>query len=123
MLLRPAIPYLEYMVRKSYIIEKLCINKDTPEMQCNGKCHLNEQIRKESGQSNKKDIPLPSPGVQKEMQDFLLLKGQNENELPERTLPIALYMIDYSFQFMPSIFHPPMQGIPPLNPEIFLAYV
>ena len=121
MLLKPSIPYLDYMVRKSYIIEKLCVNKDKPEMQCNGECHLNEQILKESGQSAEDNIPFPSPRVQKKLQDFLILRTANENELPEQTLAGALFSVLYSFQFVPSIFHPPMQGSLAPNLELFLA--
>lgn len=34
------------------IIEKYCVNKDKPEFQCNGKCHLATQL---SENSNKND--------------------------------------------------------------------
>lgn len=37
-----------------YIIETYCINKDEPEIQCNGKCHLAKQIAPESTNSEEK---------------------------------------------------------------------
>ncbi|MCB0395555.1 MAG: hypothetical protein KDD36_02810 [Flavobacteriales bacterium] len=45
-LLRPAVPYIEYAVNKDYIAKVLCINKDKPQMKCHGKCHRTAQIKK-----------------------------------------------------------------------------
>lgn len=37
-----------YVLNKDYIAEVLCINKDVPELACEGKCHLKEQLDKET---------------------------------------------------------------------------
>ncbi|WP_298238620.1 hypothetical protein [uncultured Algibacter sp.] len=49
-MLRPIQPYVEYVLNQDYIAEFLCINKDKPELQCNGKCHLVKQIKKQQEQ-------------------------------------------------------------------------
>lgn len=36
---------LYYQLNIDYIIETYCINKEKPELQCNGKCHLAQQLR------------------------------------------------------------------------------
>jgi len=36
---------LYYQLNIDYIIETYCINKDQPELQCNGKCHLAKQLQ------------------------------------------------------------------------------
>lgn len=46
-MLRPIQPYVEYVLNQNYIAEFLCINKDKPELICNGKCHLMKQIEKQ----------------------------------------------------------------------------
>lgn len=46
-MLRPVQPYIEYIINQDYITEFLCINKDKPQLQCNGKCHLAKQIEKQ----------------------------------------------------------------------------
>lgn len=46
-MLRPIQPYVEYFLNKEYIVEFLCINKDKPELKCDGKCHLAKQIKKQ----------------------------------------------------------------------------
>lgn len=45
--LRPAynIGYVAYFqLNLDYIIETYCVNKEKPELQCNGKCHLVNQL-------------------------------------------------------------------------------
>ena len=36
---------LYYQLNIDYIIDTYCINKDEPELQCNGKCHLAKQLQ------------------------------------------------------------------------------
>ena len=43
---------LDYQLRKDYIMEFLCINRDKLELQCEGKCHLKKELKK-SEQSDK----------------------------------------------------------------------
>lgn len=52
MLLKPLLPVLEYVVDYEYITTVLCVNKDRPKMQCNGKCHLMKELAKESESEN-----------------------------------------------------------------------
>ncbi len=46
-MLRPVQPYVEYVLNQDYIAEFLCINKDKPKLQCNGKCHLVKELEKQ----------------------------------------------------------------------------
>lgn len=48
MLLKPVIPVFQYVINYEYISEVLCINKEKPEMHCNGKCHLMQELAKAS---------------------------------------------------------------------------
>nr|WP_321223196.1 hypothetical protein [uncultured Psychroserpens sp.] len=36
---------LYYQLNLDYIIETYCVNKEKPELQCNGKCHLAKQLQ------------------------------------------------------------------------------
>jgi hypothetical protein len=38
------------------IVENYCVNKEKPELQCNGKCHLATQLGVKSNSSNKASI-------------------------------------------------------------------
>ena len=46
---------LEYVSDKESITEKYCENKDKPELQCNGKCHLKKEIAKKVKSNNEKN--------------------------------------------------------------------
>ena len=37
---------IDYQANKAYIMEFLCINRDKPELQCEGKCHLKKELKK-----------------------------------------------------------------------------
>ncbi|RMH65462.1 MAG: hypothetical protein D6677_02410 [Calditrichaeota bacterium] len=46
LLLKPFMPYIEYELNKAYIASTLCVNKDKPEMHCEGRCHLKKELQK-----------------------------------------------------------------------------
>lgn len=37
---------LYYQLNKAAITEKFCVNKDKPQMHCNGQCHLAKELKK-----------------------------------------------------------------------------
>jgi len=45
-MIKPLIPMLEYYANYDYIVTVLCENKDKPLLKCNGKCYLQDQIKK-----------------------------------------------------------------------------
>ena len=53
-LIRPILPVYEYLLNYNYIANVLCVNKDKPEMHCNGKCYLMKKLSKSAN-------PLNSP--------------------------------------------------------------
>jgi len=51
--LRISLNYAYYELDPIGFIEKLCENKDKPELQCNGKCHLKKVTESSSKESKK----------------------------------------------------------------------
>ncbi|MDO6738606.1 hypothetical protein [Wenyingzhuangia sp. 2_MG-2023] len=45
---RPVLPVFEYITCYNYIVNELCVNKDKPELECNGKCYLMKELSKAS---------------------------------------------------------------------------
>lgn len=39
--------------------ELYCVNKDKPDLKCNGKCHLVEQLAENEEQNHSKDVQTP----------------------------------------------------------------
>jgi hypothetical protein len=58
MFLKPVLPVLDYIVNYDYIANELCVNKAKPQLHCNGKCHLMQELAKaaeeQKQQSDKK---------------------------------------------------------------------
>ena len=42
-----------YWLTKDYITEKFCVNKDKPELQCNGKCHMKDMVAENTEKESK----------------------------------------------------------------------
>lgn len=105
-MLRPIAPIIDYAVNQDYIAEFLCINKDKPELECNGKCHLKKELQKtqedtqQSFSVNLEDYPI-SP-----LHSLL-------SEIPTKLTIIPLrkvknyYTEKYIYLFCTDIFHPP----------------
>ena len=43
---------MEYILFYDYITAELCINKDKPELKCNGTCHLKKELSEASDSEN-----------------------------------------------------------------------
>jgi hypothetical protein len=72
---KPFIPFIEYSLFKDYIAEFLCINKQKPQMHCDGKCYLNEQLKK----ANDVDPPAKEAAkLQMEKEWFSILTDSEE---------------------------------------------
>jgi hypothetical protein len=52
-MLKMYLPYIDYCINYKYISTVLCENKDKPEMQCHGKCHLEKTIKKAEEEDTK----------------------------------------------------------------------
>ncbi len=51
-MLVPAL-FVNYELRKDFIIKNYCVNKDRPELHCDGKCYLAQQIKKAEQQDER----------------------------------------------------------------------
>ena len=47
-LVRPIVPVIGYAINYNYIASVLCINKQKPKLDCNGKCFLIKQLAKDA---------------------------------------------------------------------------
>ncbi|MDI6031864.1 hypothetical protein QLS91_02135 [Flavobacterium sp. LB2P84] len=109
MLVKPILPVLEYVVNYEYISKVLCINKDKPKMQCNGKCHLMKELAKASDaekplSSDKKGTaPILDVLIFEEIRSFEIVPvcfGTKEKTNP-------YYSNLYFLLNSNSVFHPP----------------
>lgn len=54
---RPVFPILEYLIHYEHIVKDLCENRNKPQQDCNGKCHLKKELAKasETGQPSSQE--------------------------------------------------------------------
>jgi hypothetical protein len=110
MLLKPAIPFLEYVVNYDYIVKELCENKEKPQLQCNGKCHLKKELAKSAA-----DEQSPADKKQNSKQEIEVLFYQ-ETPIFFQKMPVvftdkkvnASYQNFYALTAIQSTFHPPI---------------
>lgn len=70
-LLYNAILFVNYEMNKQEITELFCINKDKPELNCNGSCHLMQQLKdrehREAEQINYQDFKIEAITQEEEL--------------------------------------------------------
>jgi len=57
-LMLPLWPVLDYIVNKEYIAKVLCINRDRPELKCEGKCHLTKMMAEQQSEEQSEAVPV-----------------------------------------------------------------
>ena len=105
--LRLSIAFLHFAVFNDNFTEMYCVNKDKPEMQCNGKCHLMQET--------KDTIPQQKGLILNESlhQQIILFFNSNDNLVTKKEIHSIFkknnfkYQIHYHYQFLGNIFHPP----------------
>ena len=110
---KPIWPVVDYLVNYDYIVETLCENKDRPEMNCNGKCHLSKELAKEAGNDGKNPLSgktskseIPQIIISEHISEFLF-KSEPELATPEE---IGYKSVFHTSLFTSKILHPPRLG-------------
>lgn len=104
-MVKPVMPVLEYLYNQDYIAEVLCINKDKPMLNCDGKCYLAQMIKEQQKEKQHQDVPsadlreYPIGFVSIFEPSFFLSDFTKKNALP--------WSNRYLGQHVSSIFHPP----------------
>ena len=104
-MLRPVAPFLEYIINYDYISKVLCINKDKPELRCNGKCQLMKKLE----QQEQDDFNLLRINMEEYPIGFvdLFVYSKEQSHKKTRSEKIFSYKQNYRFSFNQKIFHPP----------------
>lgn len=104
---RPAIPLVEYCVRKDYISKVLCINKEKPQLKCNGKCHLVKQLQAETEEKPDSPFPAGPEKEQKQISEFIVAGFSLNTRFSDSDVPLPVFHNLYTYSFSLFVFHPP----------------
>src|SRR5690606_6824622 len=97
---------VEYQIHLPEYLAK-CINKDRPQLHCNGQCVLMKKIEEKEKEETKKNIVVyeySSLYVHKENTIYTLYQPNEEAHQSH----FSPYLIDYTFNYNTPIFHPPI---------------
>lgn len=102
---------MEYAAFYDYIKNELCVNREKPELQCNGKCYLMKKLAEasdsDSEKGNEKNHSLATEYsivfFQEIKTDYLSLFVKQQN-----TRIASPYNKLYKFDYMGFVFHPPL---------------
>ena len=112
-LFKPMLPHIIYYANYDYIVTELCVNKDKPELQCNGRCYLNALKKRITPVPEKEPIstvPLSVIDLPVFPIDFSPYKVPVYEETKRLTTPnYSKHFVISEFSF--SIFHPPKMHV------------
>jgi hypothetical protein len=103
-MLKPIAPYVEYAINYDYFSKILCINKDKPAMNCEGKCQLMIKL-KEKQENDYKSLTI-------HMEEYPLgfvriLKIKNKKNFSNSKKDMLFFTENYDYLFSKEFFHPP----------------
>lgn len=100
-----------YQANKDYVADVLCINKDKPELHCNGKCYLKKQLKKvDDNTTNDKEAPAKK--TKNQLPEYIA----SSNQLAIFTTTVetvqhkTFYNNTYYHHHLSSVFHPPQEA-------------
>lgn len=97
---------MDYQIHLPDYIAK-CINKDKPQLNCNGQCELMKRIKEKEQKEAKKNFLVFEYSSHYTNEDYVKLVFQPPYDIvfPTYFLP---YVADYYFDFNTSVFRPPI---------------
>jgi len=102
-LLSTLAPLLYYITYQDYILQNLCENRNKIDLECNGKCYMNEQLSKATKKSNKENrIKL-----EKFPELYSLVELPTLCKYSQFKIVISYLSNLHSSDFRNDIFHPP----------------
>lgn len=99
--------FISFKANQDFIAKVLCINKEEPEMKCNGKCHLAKELNKTESKDQNSPITV---NIKTETTLFLeARKTFHFSEIIQLTEKKSFVEIKqhYNYFFIDGVFHPP----------------
>jgi hypothetical protein len=94
-----------FLLRQDFVVQNLCVNRDRPELHCDGKCFLRQQLREQQQREDERNAASL---------EVMLAVGSLLAPVPElsappvRTQEFAVYSAPLLPSLAPSgVFHPP----------------
>lgn len=104
-LMRIYTPSLEYAINKDFITENLCVNKEKPSLNCEGKCYLKSETGKIATEESGKSVKVNTIKAEE-------VPASAEDLTTSCTIGIEIknhqfYLENYDLLFLREMFQPP----------------
>jgi hypothetical protein len=102
--------YLDFELRKDFIIKNLCENRFKPQLKCNGQCVLAKKLHQLAEDNATKETQKQGQGIKKILEEVFEstpLFSLNLANINLSTKSIYSYQLAHYQSFAYSIFHPP----------------
>ena len=102
--------YLDFELRKEYIVQQLCENRFKPELHCDGKCYLAKQLQKVAQEQARNETEKQADNIKKSWLDVFEVSCFLENAFGKITKTHQIsrgYLGYFSSDFFDAILHPP----------------
>ena len=111
LLIKPFNPFIEYTLNQKYIAEVLCINKDKPQLDCQGTCYLNKQLQKENT-PEQNSVPMAQQRIKLDKMPPAVTVSFVPNQLHARNIWCRSEAASFNFsQYFSEIPTPPPKAI------------
>lgn len=103
--LRVSLTYTYYKLDPLGFIERLCVNIDKPELQCNGKCHLNKISKSQNNEQKTPETLIDFKDILLYASSYTRFEFLNQSIIKKELLehPQNLYSFSSTYDY----FHPP----------------
>ena len=102
--------YLDFELRKDFIIKNLCENRFKPQLKCNGQCYLAKKLHKIAEDNATKETQKQGASMKKILEEVFEATPLFSYELMAKNLSKKsnyTYQLAHSQSFTLSLFHPP----------------
>lgn len=103
--------YLDYELRKEFIIDNFCVNKDRPELHCDGKCYLATRlaaVQKQEQQQAERNFMFKLLENITDCQTFFASFSAPDCVADERAMSSFQYVSPFFHKAaLSGVFHPP----------------
>ena len=102
--------YLDFELRKDFIIQNLCENRFKPQLNCNGQCYLAKKLHKIAEDNATKETQKQGASMKKILEEIFEATPLFSYELGFENLSLKSnysYQLAHPQSFTLSLFHPP----------------
>jgi len=101
---------VHFYVNQAEIEAAYCVNKERPELNCHGQCHLNETLNQDVNSSQVQNAPIPAPRAGLVVLQFQSITNDLEfNSFEHKLKQLFNSIIKKTQTYHPSVFDPPQR--------------